>query len=75
MAFSAIGVALMLLAAVYFFDPAHHRWLRLGAVGVQPSELAKPALVVFLAFFVTWRAPRHQNARTRWCPRLWRSAW
>jgi cell division protein FtsW len=25
-------------------------------VGLQPSELAKPALVIFLAFFVTWRA-------------------
>jgi cell division protein FtsW len=56
-AFGAIGIALMLLAAVYFVDSTHHRWLRLGGpVGVQPSELAKPALVVFLAFFVTWRA-------------------
>ncbi|HEY1220969.1 MAG: putative peptidoglycan glycosyltransferase FtsW [Bryobacteraceae bacterium] len=56
-AFSAVGVALMLLFAVYFVDASHHRWLRLGGpVGVQPSELAKPALVIFLAFFVTWRA-------------------
>jgi cell division protein FtsW len=55
-AFGAIGVALMLLFAVYFMDSEHHRWLRLGGpLGVQPSELAKPALVVFLAFFVTWR--------------------
>src|SRR5262249_23130395 len=56
-AFSAMGVALALLILVYFLDGAHHRWLRLGPIGVQPSELAKPALVVFLAFFVTWRAP------------------
>ena len=43
--------------------PTHHRWLRLGGpVGVQPSELAKPALVVFLAFFVTWRGARHQQS-------------
>ena len=63
-AFSAIGVALMLLFAVYFVDAAHHRWLRLGGpVGVQPSELAKPALVIFLAFFVTWRARAINNAR------------
>src|SRR6516164_3561457 len=54
-AFSAIGVALMLLVAVYVIDGAHHRWLRLGPIGLQPSELAKPALVIFLAFFVTWR--------------------
>ena len=56
-ALSAISVALFLLVVVYFADPANHRWLRLGGpVGVQPSELAKPALVIFLAFFVTWRA-------------------
>jgi cell division protein FtsW len=63
-AFSAIGVALMLLFAVYFVDASHHRWLRLGGpVGVQPSELAKPALVIFLAFFVTWRARAINNAK------------
>src|SRR5579864_8614911 len=58
-AFTAIGVMLILLAAVYFLDPAHHRWLRAGALSLQfqPSELAKPALVIFLAFFVTLRAP------------------
>src|SRR5262249_39104850 len=34
----------------------NHRWLRLGPLGFQPSELAKPALVVFLAYFVTRRS-------------------
>jgi cell division protein FtsW len=63
-AFSAMSVALMLLAAVYFVDAAHHRWLRVGsAVGVQPSEMAKPALVIFLAFFATWRARAINNPR------------
>jgi cell division protein FtsW len=57
-------VALFLLVAVYFADPGNHRWLRLGGpVGVQPSELAKPALVIFLAFFVTWRARAINNPR------------
>ena len=48
-----------------FFGCGHHRWLRLGngPVGVQPSELAKPALVVFLAFFVTWRGRAINNGR------------
>jgi cell division protein FtsW len=55
-AFGAIGIVVTLLIAVYFLDPTSHRWLRLkGPFGLQPSELAKPALVVFLAFFVTWR--------------------
>jgi len=63
-AFSAVGVALLLLAAVYFLDSAHHRWLRLGGpVGMQPSELAKPAMVIFLAFFVTWRGRAINNPR------------
>ena len=52
-----------LLIAVYFVDAQNHRWLRLkGPFGVQPSELAKPALVVFLAFFVTWRGRAINNA-------------
>lgn len=62
-AFGAISIAILLLFVVYFLDSAHHRWLRLGFVGVQPSELAKPALVIFLAFFVTWRAPAINNTR------------
>ena len=55
-AFAAIGCVLILLIVVYFVDSAHHRWLRLPGMGLQPSELAKPALVIFLAYFVTWRA-------------------
>jgi cell division protein FtsW len=64
-AFGAIGVALILLAAVYFIDGQHHRWLRLRLVpgGLQPSELAKPALVIFVAFFVTWRGRAINNPR------------
>src|SRR5438552_9104925 len=55
--FSAISVALLLLGCVFFADPANHRWLRFwGPLGIQPSELAKPVLVILLAFFVTWRA-------------------
>ena len=62
-ALSAISVALLLLLVVLVVDPAYRRFLRIGPIGVQPSELAKPALVVFLAFFVTWRARAINNPR------------
>lgn len=62
-AFIAVGVALLMLLAVYVMDTAHHRWLHIGPMSLQPSELAKPALVVFLAFFVTWRARAINNPR------------
>ena len=62
LAFGAISIALLLLTVVYFVD-GHHRWLRIGPVGLQPSELAKPALVLFLAFFVAWRGRAINNPR------------
>jgi cell division protein FtsW len=54
-AFGGVGVILSLLIAAYFLDPKGHRWLRWGALQVQPSELAKPALAIFLAWFVAKR--------------------
>ncbi len=55
-AFTCLGVVLVLLVAVYFADARTHRWLDLGPLNIQPSEFAKPALIVFLAYFVTQRA-------------------
>src|SRR3954465_7666355 len=49
----------MLLVAVFFLDRSHntHRWIKLGSfMSFQPSELAKPALILFLAFFLDSRA-------------------
>jgi cell division protein FtsW len=62
-AMSAISIALLLLLLVLVVDPGTRRFIRFQSVGVQPSELAKPALVVFLAFFVTWRARAINSAR------------
>ncbi|HTS25352.1 MAG TPA: putative peptidoglycan glycosyltransferase FtsW [Bryobacteraceae bacterium] len=60
-AFSAIGITFILLVLVFILDAKSHRWLKAGSLSLQPSELAKPALVVFLAYFVTWRGRAINN--------------
>ncbi|MGH9412553.1 MAG: putative lipid II flippase FtsW [Terriglobales bacterium] len=47
-------LTLFLLGAVFLLDRSHntHRWIRFGPLSLQPSELAKPALVLFLAFYL-----------------------
>lgn len=54
-AFAGIGVVLLLLLVVYFTDGKTHRWLHAGIFSVQPSEFAKPALALFLAYFLPRR--------------------
>ena len=65
-AFVAIGIVTMLLVLVYFLDSDNHRWLRLGFLNIQPAELAKPAIVLFLAYFVAHRAAAINNRYTLW---------
>jgi len=50
--FSCLGFTTLLLIAVFFVDRAHHthRWIHWGPLSFQPSEMAKPALILFLAF-------------------------
>jgi len=55
--FPALAVQLLLLLVALFMSPLHdtHRWLRVGPVTFQPSELAKVVMVVFLAYFLAMR--------------------
>lgn len=56
--FTLLSVTTLLLMAVFFLDSSHntHRWVRLGSfLSFQPSELAKLALILFLAFFLESR--------------------
>jgi cell division protein FtsW len=56
-AFTAMGIVMILLTLVYFADPRQHRWIRFGPFGgLQPSEFAKPALALFLAYFIALRS-------------------
>ncbi len=64
-AFSALGIVLGLLVLVYFADPHTHRWFKIPGVGsLQPSEFAKPALILFLAHFIARRAHVINDHRT-----------
>jgi cell division protein FtsW len=54
-AFAGLGIVLLLLLAVFLTDSGSHRWLKAGPFSLQPSELAKPALALFLSFFLCRR--------------------
>ncbi|HUA18133.1 MAG TPA: putative peptidoglycan glycosyltransferase FtsW [Bryobacteraceae bacterium] len=55
-AFGSLGVVLFLQILVFFLDNRTHRWFRLEGIGsLQPSEFAKPALIIFFAYFATAR--------------------
>ncbi len=48
--------ALLLMVGALFFGPeikGSHRWINIGPVGLQPSELAKPLFVVAAAWFLS----------------------
>jgi len=55
--FTALSVTLVMLIAVFFLDRSHatHRWIRMGPLSVQPSELAKLAVIFYLAWFIDIR--------------------
>jgi cell division protein FtsW (lipid II flippase) len=50
-------LTILLLVMVYFFPPLNraHRWIRLGPIGLQPSELAKVIFVLALARYLMYR--------------------
>ena len=50
-----VGVTVVLLLAVFGFPPINgaRRWIRFSGFSFQPSELAKIALPIFLAYYLT----------------------
>jgi cell division protein FtsW len=63
--FSLLGITALLLIVVLFFDRSHntHRWIRFGGFSFQPSELAKPAIILFLAYFLENRTKEMDDWR------------
>jgi len=61
---------LVLLLVAVVTDGRAHRWIRLPGIGqIQPSEFAKPVIVLYLAWFVAWRG-RDINSRYSILPTL-----
>ena len=68
--FSLLGTTTLMLISVFFLDRSHHthRWIHAGSFSIQPSELAKPVLILFLAFFLESRTQSMGDARRTLLP-------
>src|SRR6201987_1898125 len=55
--FPAVAVTTLMLIGVFAMGGTNgaHRWIRAAGVTLQPSELAKPVIVLFLAYFLQTR--------------------
>ena len=56
--FTVVLLVMVLIPGVGLNIKGSNRWLRFGAVNFQPSELAKPATIMFLAWWMA-RVQRH----------------
>ena len=68
--FSLMGLTTLLLISVFFLDRSHHthRWIHWGGFSLQPSELAKPVLILFLAYFLEGRTRAMDDWRSTLVP-------
>jgi cell division protein FtsW len=75
--YALLGVATLLLVVVLFLPSVNetHRWVRLGALSFQPSELAKLAIVVFFAYHLERRGDHVNEFLTGLFPALVLLAW
>ncbi len=67
----ALAVTTLLLVTVFFIPGSHnvHRWIRFGSFFTfQPSEIAKPVLVLFLAWFLGTRLDAMRDWRRTLAP-------
>jgi cell division protein FtsW len=61
--YSLLGVTTLMLVTVFLLGRAHntHRWIHWAGMSFQPSEIAKPVLIVFLAAFLENRNKSWRN--------------
>jgi cell division protein FtsW len=68
--FTLLGMTTLMLIGVFFLDRSHntHRWIHLAGFSFQPSEMAKPALILFLAYFLETRTQAMSDWRNTIIP-------
>ena len=64
--YPAVIVTVVLLIGVFAMSGMNgaHRWIRVAGTTLQPSELAKPVLVLFLAFYLQNRIHLMDDTKT-----------
>jgi cell division protein FtsW len=52
--YTALCVVAVLLVGTFFLDKSHatHRWIKVGPVNLQPSEMTKLVVILYLAWFL-----------------------
>ena len=68
--YGLFAVTVVLLLAVFAFPATNgaHRWIKLPLFSIQPSELAKLSLIIFLAYFLERRAGEEGQFWTTFIP-------
>ena len=67
-----MGVTTLLLISVFFLDRSHntHRWIHAGGFSLQPSELAKVALIIYMAYSLDKRQEKLKQFMSGFFPYL-----
>ena len=52
--YTALCVVAVLLMSTFFLDKSHatHRWIKVGPINLQPSEMTKLVVILYLAWFL-----------------------
>jgi cell division protein FtsW len=55
--YTVLCLVIIMLVGTFFLDKSHatHRWIKLGPLQIQPSELAKLTTILYLAWFLDLR--------------------
>ncbi|HEY1472251.1 MAG TPA: putative lipid II flippase FtsW [Candidatus Acidoferrum sp.] len=65
--YTVLCVVAVMLVGTFFLDKSHatHRWIKLGPLNLQPSEMAKLAIILYLAWFLDLRRRRETSLEFR----------